>query len=77
MGMPQKEYFIQDHFLEINSSFWLPVGGAFDIWAQTKRRADPLIQKLGLEWLQRSLYDRSKAINIMKYGFEFLKDFLF
>jgi N-acetylglucosaminyldiphosphoundecaprenol N-acetyl-beta-D-mannosaminyltransferase len=75
MGMPQKEYFIYDHYQNIQSTFWLPVGGAFDVWAQTKKRANPWVQRLGLEWLQRSVYDRRKAKNIARYGFEFMKDF--
>jgi N-acetylglucosaminyldiphosphoundecaprenol N-acetyl-beta-D-mannosaminyltransferase len=77
LGMPQKEYFIDDHLEEIGAHFWLPVGGAFDIWAQTKKRSNALVQKLGLEWLQRSLYNRSKALSVFRYGFVFLKDFLF
>jgi N-acetylglucosaminyldiphosphoundecaprenol N-acetyl-beta-D-mannosaminyltransferase len=77
LGMPQKEYFIDDYFHRINASFWLPVGGAFDIWAQTKKRSHPLIQKSGLEWLQRSFYNRKKAKNVLKYGLVFFKDYFF
>jgi len=76
LGLPQKEYFIHDHFHEIDAAFWLAVGGAFDVWAEVKKRSHPLVQKIGLEWLFRSLYDKSRAGYILKYGFHFLGDFL-
>lgn len=77
LGMPQKEYFIHDYFNDVEATYWLPVGGAFDIWAHTKKRSPSIIQKMGLEWLQRSFYNKEKAKNILKYGFSFTKDFLF
>ena len=77
MGMPQKEYFIHDYFQEVDATFWLPVGGAFDIWAHNKKRSPSVIQKIGFKWLHRSFYNKDKAINILKNGFSFAKDFLF
>jgi len=77
LGMPQKEYFIYDNFNRIEATFWLPVGGAFDIWAQVKKRSPAILQKIGLEWMQRSFYNKNKAKNVFNYGFSFLKDFLF
>ena len=77
LGMPQKEYFVHDHFDKVNATFWLPVGGAFDIWAKVKNRSPVIIQRMGLEWLQRSLYNKDKAKNVFTYGFSFFKDFLF
>ncbi|MFQ6071071.1 MAG: WecB/TagA/CpsF family glycosyltransferase [Candidatus Aminicenantales bacterium] len=76
LGMPQKEYFIHDHFHEINATFWLPVGGAIDIWARAKRRAPLFLQQTGLEWLFRSFSNKSKALNILKYSLSFTRDFL-
>jgi N-acetylglucosaminyldiphosphoundecaprenol N-acetyl-beta-D-mannosaminyltransferase len=77
MGMPQKEYFIYDYSGRINAKLFLPVGGAFDVWAGTKARPPKTVQKAGLEWLYRSIKDKSKAIGIARYGLVFLKDFLF
>ncbi len=77
LGMPQKEYLIHDYFIKINVKFCLPVGGAFDIWAEAKKRAPKVFQRVGCEWLYRSLYDKSKAQLIAKNGLTFLKDFLF
>lgn len=76
LGMPQKEYFIHDHFNKITATFWLPVGGGFDIWADTKKRSPLVIQKLGLEWVQRSFYNKKKAQSVFKYGLPFLKDLI-
>ena len=77
LGMPQKEYFIADYFEKIQAKFFLPVGGAFDVWAGVKKRSPSFIQKAGLEWLYRTSYDNQKGKNIFKYGTNFLKDFLF
>jgi N-acetylglucosaminyldiphosphoundecaprenol N-acetyl-beta-D-mannosaminyltransferase len=77
LGMPQKEYFIHDNFNKTDALFWLPVGGAFDIWAKVKNRSPVILQRMGLEWLQRSLYNRNKAKNVFTNGFSFFKDFLF
>jgi len=77
LGMPQKEYFIHDYFDRINVRFCMAVGGAFDVWADVKKRTPELIQSMGLEWLFRSYYDRSKMLNISRYGFLFLKELLF
>jgi N-acetylglucosaminyldiphosphoundecaprenol N-acetyl-beta-D-mannosaminyltransferase len=77
LGMPQKEYLIDDFFDQLDVKFCLPVGGAFDVWANVKKRTPPILQKFGLEWLYRSYYDREKFFNIVKYGFIFLKDYYF
>ena len=61
LGIPQKEYFVDDHLHELNVSLALPVGGAFDVLAGMKVRAPRWAQKLGIEWLWRSLYDRSRT----------------
>ncbi len=76
LGLPQKEYFIFEHFKKIQVKFCLPVGGAFDVWAGKKRRCPLILQKIGLEWVYRSLFDRTRIMLIMKYGLEFIKDFL-
>lgn len=77
LGMPQKEYFIHDYGDKIDARFLLPVGGAFDIWARVKKRSPMVLQRIGLEWLQRSIYDKNKAKSVFTYGFSFFKDFLF
>jgi len=77
LGLPQKEYFIHDYYQEIKVRFCLPVGGAFDIWAEKKTRSPSLLQHAGLEWTYRSFFDGSRAYLVAKYGLRFLKDLLF
>lgn len=61
LGLPQKEYFVLDHGPRLQAGVVLPVGGGFDVYAGLKRRAPRLVQSLGVEWLWRSAYDRSRA----------------
>lgn len=77
LGMPQKEYFIRDYFVKTTARFYLPVGGAFDIWADVKKRTPKVVQKIGMEWFYRSFYDISRARNIARYGLNFFGDFIF
>lgn len=77
LGMPQKEYFLVDHHSKLDVPFCITVGGAIDIWAEAKKRTPPLIQKMGLEWFVRSVYDRSKFLNIMRYGGAFIREMVF
>jgi N-acetylglucosaminyldiphosphoundecaprenol N-acetyl-beta-D-mannosaminyltransferase len=77
LGMPQKEYFIRDYFAKTTARFYLPVGGAFDIWAEVKKRTPKVVQKIGMEWFYRSFYDVSRARNIARYGLNFFGDFIF
>jgi N-acetylglucosaminyldiphosphoundecaprenol N-acetyl-beta-D-mannosaminyltransferase len=77
LGMPQKEYFLHDHFDKLDVPYCITVGGAIDIWAEAKKRTPKVIQAVGLEWFVRSVYDVSKASNILKYGGIFLKDLVF
>ena len=76
LGLPQKEYFISDHFTEIDVRYCITVGGAIDIWAGAKNRAPALVQKAGLEWLYRSVYDISRAGFIFRYGLSFVRDLI-
>ena len=39
----------------------LPVGGGFDVYSGEKKRAPQWAQNLGIEWLWRSIYDRSRG----------------
>lgn len=61
LGLPQKEYFIVDHCDKLNTSVILAVGGGFDIYSGIKPRAPHWVQNMGIEWLWRSIYDRSRA----------------
>ena len=61
LGLPQKEYFVNDHGKKLNASVILPVGGGFDVYSGEKKRAPHWVQNMGIEWLWRSVYDRSRG----------------
>ena len=66
LGLPQKEYFIHDHVNRFNVGVVLPVGGSFDVFAGTKKRAPQFVRKYGIEWLWRSFYDLSRMKLVFK-----------
>ena len=72
LGVPQKEYFLDDHNNDLNVSLSLPVGGAFDVYAGEKKRAPGWVQRFGVEWLWRSAYDLSRARMVLKSAFPFI-----
>lgn len=53
MSSPRKEYFLAEHGPELGVPFAMGVGGAIDVVAGVVRRAPPILQRLGLEWLYR------------------------
>lgn len=53
MSTPRKERFLAAHRDELGVPFIMGVGGSFDVLAGLTRRAPPLMQRLGLEWLYR------------------------
>lgn len=61
LGLPQKEYFVNDHGKKLNASVILPVGGGFDVYSGEKKRAPQWVQNIGIEWLWRSIYDHSRG----------------
>lgn len=80
LGLPQKEYFIYDHYQKLSTNVIIAVGGVFDIIAGIKKRAPVFIQNIGAEWLWRSFYDRTRFIliakNIWIFGVLILKNLL-
>jgi len=52
LGSPKQEFFI-DKYRERTNAVWIGVGGSFDVFSGTKKRAPKLIQKLNLEWFYR------------------------
>ena len=73
LGLPQKEYFIVDHAQRLSAPVILPVGGAFDVFVGLKKRAPLWVQKIGGEWIWRSLFDKSKAKHIFKNIIPFIQ----
>ena len=55
MGCPRQEKFIDEHINELPCSFYMGVGGSFDVFAGNVNRAPKWMISLGLEWLYRVL----------------------
>jgi N-acetylglucosaminyldiphosphoundecaprenol N-acetyl-beta-D-mannosaminyltransferase len=53
LGIPRQEVWIAQHRQICPQAIWVGVGGSFDVWSGTKKRAPVIFQKLNLEWLYR------------------------
>lgn len=55
LGSPKQEEFIKEARELLPRSVMIGVGGSFDVWSGEVQRAPVIYQKLGLEWLYRTL----------------------
>jgi len=55
MGSPKQEEFIYKLKDLLPDTLMIGVGGSFDVWAGTVKRAPVIYQKIGLEWLYRTI----------------------
>jgi len=53
LGDPEQEYFADQWRNALSKAVVIGVGGSFDVWAGSTRRAPRTFQHLGLEWLYR------------------------
>ncbi|MCA9194363.1 MAG: WecB/TagA/CpsF family glycosyltransferase [Planctomycetales bacterium] len=56
-GQPKGELWIYDHLMELNVPMSIQLGASFDFLAGTAKRAPEAWQRLGCEWLYRTLQD--------------------
>jgi UDP-N-acetyl-D-mannosaminouronate:lipid I N-acetyl-D-mannosaminouronosyltransferase len=61
LGSPRQELLIERFRTVHPSGFYMGLGGSFDIYAGTKKRAPLWMQQRGLEWLFRFLSEPSRA----------------
>lgn len=71
LGLPKQEKWIQKHQKFINSNFFVGVGAAFDFHTGNIKRAPVFYQKIGLEWLYRTIFDTRMIIRQLR-GFNFM-----
>lgn len=57
LGQPKGEYWIEDHLNELGVPLTIQLGASFDFAAGNSKRAPKIWQKLGLEWLHRTIND--------------------
>lgn len=55
LGSPKQEHFIKKLRELLPSALMIGVGGSFDVWSGQVERAPEIYQKLGLEWLYRTV----------------------
>ena len=57
MSSPRKERWLDEHGPTLNVPFAMGVGGSIDVVAGIMRRAPPVWQRLGIEWLYRLIQE--------------------
>jgi len=55
LGSPKQEEFIIKAKQVLSNALFVGVGGSFDVWSGVVERAPEIYQKLGLEWLYRTV----------------------
>ena len=55
LGSPKQEKFISKAKKIVPFGLMIGVGGSFDVWSGTVERAPEIYQKLGIEWLYRTV----------------------
>ena len=55
LGSPKQEIFLYKLKQKLPKSLMIGVGGSFDVWSGDVERASEIFQKLGLEWLYRTV----------------------
>jgi N-acetylglucosaminyldiphosphoundecaprenol N-acetyl-beta-D-mannosaminyltransferase len=55
LGSPKQEFFINKLKKSLPKSVMIGLGGSFDVWAGAVERAPEIYQKLGIEWLYRTI----------------------
>ena len=53
LGAPKQEKWVYKNHAKLNAKFVGPIGAVFDFYTCNVKRAGPMWQKLGLEWLPR------------------------
>lgn len=64
MGAPRQEKFIYNAKKVLNPCLMVGIGGSLDVWSGSVKRAPLIYQKLGLEWLYRTLAQPSRIKRI-------------
>lgn len=57
LGSPKQEEFILKAKSILPEALFVGVGGSFDVWSGEVKRAPEIYQKLGLEWLYRTIME--------------------
>jgi exopolysaccharide biosynthesis WecB/TagA/CpsF family protein len=61
MGAPRQEILLHRHRDELGAAVGLGIGGSFDVWAGSVKRAPEWAQRAKVEWLYRLMADPRRA----------------
>ncbi|MFA7658685.1 MAG: WecB/TagA/CpsF family glycosyltransferase [Candidatus Gastranaerophilaceae bacterium] len=64
LGSPKQEEFIYEAGKLLPEAVMIGVGGSFDVWSGEVERAPELYQKLGIEWLYRTVKEPQRLKRI-------------
>lgn len=64
LGSPKQEFFIKKLKPSLPDAIMVGLGGSFDVWAGVVKRAPKLYQKLGIEWLYRTIKEPQRIKRI-------------
>lgn len=60
LGAPKQEMLISKLKKDMPNTIFIGVGGSFDVWSGAVKRAPEVYQKMGLEWLYRTIKEPSR-----------------
>ncbi len=60
LGSPKQEFFISELKQRLPQAVLIGLGGSFDVWSGVVERAPVIYQKLGLEWLYRTIKEPAR-----------------
>lgn len=64
LGSPKQEFFIHELKQKLPNALMIGLGGSFDVWAGVVKRAPKIYQKVGLEWLYRTIKEPKRIKRI-------------
>lgn len=77
LGVPKQEFFIDRWNSVLQSSVLVGVGGSFDVWAGTVKRAPLFMRRMHLEWLYRLMMEpwrwRRMGSSLPSFGLQVLR----
>ena len=73
LGSPKQELFAKRHESDLKAKVAIGVGGSFDVWSGTLKRAPMTYRRLGLEWLYRLFQEPSRFTRMAKIPIFLLK----
>jgi len=71
LGLPKQERWISKYINHLNTNFMVGVGAAFDFHTDSVKRAPIFYQKIGMEWLYRTIFER-RLVKRQIRGFRFM-----